>query len=117
MSPSTRPGPAPLALARDLPPAPGVTLVEGGADVAVYAGHADGVDEHEVVLHSGVGGDRSEFVGGGDPDPSTLHLLEEVPGPHHAHEHHALDGLDVGAGGDHVHGHGDTGVITVAERL
>ncbi len=29
---------------RDLPPHPGVTLVEGGADFSVYAGHADGVD-------------------------------------------------------------------------
>ena len=29
---------------RDLSPPPGVTLVEGGADVAVYAGHADGVE-------------------------------------------------------------------------
>ena len=40
----SRPAPAPGALGRDLPPPPGVTLVEGGADVAVYAGHADGVD-------------------------------------------------------------------------
>ena len=31
-------------VARDLAPLPGVTLVPGGADVAVYAGHADGVD-------------------------------------------------------------------------
>ena len=38
-----RPAPAAGALGRDLPPPPGVTLVEGGADVAVYAGHADGV--------------------------------------------------------------------------
>ncbi len=29
---------------RDLPPRPGVTLVEGGADISVYAGHADSVD-------------------------------------------------------------------------
>ena len=29
---------------RDHPPAPGVTLVEGGAQVCVYAGHADGLD-------------------------------------------------------------------------
>jgi len=29
---------------RDLPPQPGVTLVEGGADVCVYAGHADAVE-------------------------------------------------------------------------
>ncbi|MGA8044736.1 MAG: glycogen debranching protein GlgX, partial [Dermatophilaceae bacterium] len=29
---------------RDLPPLPGVTLRDGGADVSVYAGHADGID-------------------------------------------------------------------------
>ena len=28
----------------DLPPRPGVTLRDGGADVSVYAGHADGID-------------------------------------------------------------------------
>jgi isoamylase len=43
MSPSTRPEPVPGHLSRDLPPPPGVTLVEGGAEVAVYAGHAEGV--------------------------------------------------------------------------
>src|SRR5215218_11431687 len=31
-------------MTRDLAPAPGVTLVDGGADVAVYAGHADGLE-------------------------------------------------------------------------
>jgi glycogen operon protein len=31
-------------MTRDLAPRPGVTLVEGGADVAVYAGHADAVE-------------------------------------------------------------------------
>ena len=44
MSPSTHPTPVPGLLTRDLPPPPGVTLVEGGAEVAVYAGHADGVE-------------------------------------------------------------------------
>ncbi len=34
----------PRPMTRDLAPAPGVTLVDGGADVAVYAGHADGVE-------------------------------------------------------------------------
>ena len=29
---------------RDLPPAPGVTLVDGGIEVSVYAGHAESVD-------------------------------------------------------------------------
>jgi isoamylase len=35
------PPPRPL---RDLPPAPGVRLVDGGAEVCVYAGHADAVE-------------------------------------------------------------------------
>ncbi|WP_051750391.1 glycogen debranching protein GlgX [Phycicoccus jejuensis] len=39
----TRPAP-PGPTTRDLPPPPGVTLVPGGADVAVYAGHAEAVD-------------------------------------------------------------------------
>ncbi len=90
---------------------------EGDGVVELGLGDPDGVDEDEVVLDRGVGGDGSEFVGLGDANPSALHLLEEVPGPHHAHEHHALDGLHVGAGGDHVHGHGDPRVVTVAERL
>ena len=36
MSPATRP--------RDLPPTLGMTLVEGGAEFAVYAGHAESVE-------------------------------------------------------------------------
>ncbi len=36
--------PPPGRALRDLPPAPGVSLVEGGAEVCVYAGHADSVD-------------------------------------------------------------------------
>ncbi|MFL6165322.1 MAG: glycogen debranching protein GlgX, partial [Ornithinibacter sp.] len=44
MSRTPSPTPAAGVLGRDLSPPPGVTLVEGGADVAVYAGHADGVD-------------------------------------------------------------------------
>ena len=30
-------------------------------------------------------------------------------------KYQALDGLDVGAGGDHVHGNGDAGIEAVAE--
>jgi isoamylase len=44
---STRPSPAVEragVLGRDLAPAPGVRVVEGGAEVSVYAGHADGVE-------------------------------------------------------------------------
>jgi isoamylase len=36
--------PPPRRPLRDLPPAPGLSLVEGGAEVCVYAGHADAVD-------------------------------------------------------------------------
>src|SRR3712207_2930750 len=35
---------SPSARLRDLPPTLGMTLVEGGADFAVYAGHADAVE-------------------------------------------------------------------------
>jgi len=36
--------PPPRRPLRDLPPAPGLSLVEDGAEVCVYAGHADAVD-------------------------------------------------------------------------
>src|SRR5690348_16791703 len=35
---------SPAARSRDLPPTLGMTVVEGGADFAVYAGHADSVE-------------------------------------------------------------------------
>src|SRR5690348_11171222 len=35
---------SPSARSRDLPPTAGMTLVEGGADFAVYAGHAESVE-------------------------------------------------------------------------
>ena len=45
MSPWSHPTTAPpRPTTRDLAPPPGVTLVPGGADVAVYAGHAEGVE-------------------------------------------------------------------------
>ena len=74
MSPSTRHGPARPRVTRDLPPPPGVTLVEGGAEVAVYAGHSDGaeiclfeagngIDVPRAVLEDGQeGGRRHEHI-------------------------------------------------------
>ena len=44
-----------------------------------------------------------------------LHLLEEAAAAHVAHEEHHLYWLDVGAGGNHVNGDDDAGVIAVAE--
>ena len=50
-----------------------------------------------------------------DAHAAALHLLEEGAGFDRAHEEDDLDRLDVGAGGDHVHGDGDAGVVAVAE--
>jgi glycogen operon protein len=43
LTPSRRRRSHPDAFQRDLPPAPGVTVLDGGAEVSVYAGHADEV--------------------------------------------------------------------------
>ena len=46
---------------------------------------------------------------------APLHLLEVVAALHVAHEEQAFERLHVGAGGDHVHGHGDARIVVVAE--
>ena len=79
-------------------------------------GDADGVDEHEAVLGVRVGRDGLEVVWVDDAHAAALHLLEEVAAPDRAHEQHALERLHVGAGGDHVDGHGDARVVAGAER-
>ena len=43
------------------------------------------------------------------------HLLEEVFRRDAAHEEDKLQRLDVGAGGDHVHGDGDARIVAVAK--
>ena len=80
-------------------------------------GDADGVDEHEAVLVTCVGGDDLQVGVGDGAHATALHLLEEVPGPDHSHEHDHLDRLHVGAGGDHVDGDGDARVVARAEQL
>ena len=78
-------------------------------------GDADRVDDHEVGLGGGVLRDAAEVVGGHDADAAPLHLLEVAAALHRPHEHHDLDRLDVGAGGDHVDGDDDARVVVVAE--
>ncbi len=46
---------------------------------------------------------------------AALHLLEIALRADHAQEEQALQRLDVGAGGDHIHRHGDARVVGVAE--
>ena len=67
-----------------------------------------------LLLASGVTAWKS--VGVDHADAPALHLLEEVPALDRPHEHHDFERLDVGAGGDHVHGDDDARVVAVAER-
>ncbi len=80
-------------------------------------GDADSVDQYETIFVGGVGRDDLQVGVGDGPYTSTLHLLEVVPRTHHAHEHHHLDGLHVGAGGDQVDGDADARVVAGAEVL
>ena len=81
----------------------------------VLLADAHGVHDDEAFLGPGAGGDDSQLVGRDDADAAPFHLLEEAGGLHIAQEEDALDGLHVGAGGDHVHGDGDARVEAVAE--
>ena len=71
----------------------------------------------KCVLLRASGVDGLEVVRVDDADAPPLHLLEEVPALDRPHEHDDLQRLDVGAGGDHVHGDDDARVVAVAERL
>jgi hypothetical protein len=78
--------------------------LEGAGVGLVGLGDADGIDEDEAGLAAGVGGDAGEVDGAG---AAAFHLLEVELGADVAQEEEALEGLDVGAGGDHVDGDGD----------
>ena len=69
MSPATRP--------RDLPPTLGMTLVEGGAEFAVYAGHADSV---EVCLFDAGRHGRQLGASGAPHRAHPRHLVRLPPG-------------------------------------
>ena len=78
----------------DQPPPLGVTLRDGGADVAVYAGHADAV---ELCLVDGEGPDRAE---------RRITLTQRTHGVHHGH----VPGMRAGQRyGLRVHGAWDPG--------
>ena len=81
----------------------------------VALGDADRVDDHEPVLRPRVGGDGLEVRVADDAHAAPLHLLEVGAALDRAHEEDALERLHVGAGGDHVDGHGDARVVGVAE--
>ncbi len=77
---------------------------------------ADGVNDHIVGLPADSGGrDFLEIVMVEGAGAAALHLLEIVAASHVAHEDQAFERLDVGARGDHVHGHGDAWIVVVSE--
>ena len=78
-------------------------------------GHAHGIHDDEALLAPGVAGDDAQVVGADHPRPAPDHLLEEHARLDRAQEEQHLQRLDVGAGGDHVHGDGDARVVGVAE--
>src|SRR6266498_3274212 len=89
--------------------------VERGFDELMLC-HPDRVDNDEPRLVSGVGSDCLEVGGRDGACAAALHLLEVSRRPNIAEEEHALQGLDVRAGGDHVDGHGDAQGGRGAER-
>ena len=80
--------------------------VQGRLDELVL-GDADSVDEDEAGLVVRVRGDGLEVAPRNRASAAALHLLEVLRGADVAHEEHALQRLDVGAGGDHVDGDRD----------
>ena len=78
-------------------------------------GDAYGIDDDVVGLGRGGRRHLPEFVRFQDAGAAPLHLFEVVTRLDIAHEQQAFDGLDVGAGGDHVHRDGDARVEVVAE--
>ena len=87
---------------------PGVRLFGGGDPHSVH-------NDKVVLILRGRGRDLLQIVLAEDAGSPALHLLKIVPAAHIPHEDQALDGLHIGAGGNHVHSDGDPGVVAVAE--
>ncbi len=68
-----------------------------------------------VLDHVLAGVHRAQVGAFDDAHAPALHLLEEAAAFDAAQEDDDLDRLDVGAGGDHVHGDGDARVVAAAE--
>src|SRR6266849_8764185 len=73
------------------------------------------VDDDEVRFGTGVRRYGAEIIGPDDAGAAAFHLLEEVAALHGAKEEDAFDASNVGAGGDHVYGDGNAGIIAVSE--
>jgi hypothetical protein len=78
--------------------------------------HAHGVDQHEAGLGAFCAvADALEAVAIQAAHAAALHLLVVALAAHVSHEQQHFQRLDVGAGGDHVHGDGNARVVVVAK--
>ena len=76
---------------------------------------ANCIDDHVAGLAFDAGIDLFHLGVGHDAHAATFHLLEEILRRDAAHEEDDLQRLDVGAGGDHVHGNGDAREVAIAK--
>ena len=68
-----------------------------------------------MILCLGIRCNSHKVIFVDDTHSPALHLLEKTTGFYTAHEHHNFQGLDVRASGDHVHCHGNPGMIAVSK--
>src|SRR5260370_4325941 len=76
---------------------------------------AYGVDDDEMCFGAGVRRHGAKIIGLDDTGAAALHLFKKVAALDGAKEKDAFNWAYVGSGSDHVHGHGDAGIITVSE--
>ena len=90
--------------------------LKGAAVGFQRSGDSYGIDNDEVGFGGGDrGGHFFQVVKTEGACTSAFHLLKIVAAFDVAHEEQAFERFDVGAGGDHVNGDGDSGVVLVAE--
>ena len=79
-------------------------------------GNAHRIHNDKVVLVlGGRGGHLLQVVLAEGTGTPALHLLKIVLAAYIPHENQALDGFDIGAGGNHVHCDRNTGIVAIAE--
>jgi hypothetical protein len=94
-----------------------LTFERPGVGLVAFA-HADGIHDDEVGFGAGIRTAHGlQIRGRENARAATFHLLEVSAAAGVAQEQEAFERLDVRAGGDHVHRHGDAELGRGAELL
>ena len=72
---------------------------------------ANGIDDDTVGLIGGIGVNAVKFGRQDGAGAAAFHLLEQDARFDISHEYDALQRSDVGAGGNHINGYGDSGIV------